>query len=120
MKHYLLKINDLIANKKLDKEHIAVKIGVKRATFYNYLNNSTKMPVDVLLELSNFLELPASYFLGEKVPESNYSNNKLSNSKVNINSSIEEGDNKYLKIEIEYLKKQIKDKEEIINLLKNK
>jgi len=39
---YLEKIIQLIENKKTTKEKIANEIGSSRATFYNYLNCSTK------------------------------------------------------------------------------
>jgi len=114
MDTYIKKINDLISKKKLDKEHLAVQIDVKRATFYNYLNGATKMPVNILINLSNSLGVPVSYFFedGEiknsvSEPEVYYGNNN----NVIENLKLE---NKILKEQIEELKNIIKQKDEMI------
>lgn len=124
MDSYILKINELIKRKKLDKEAIAVDIGVKRATFYNYLNGSTKMPVNILINLSNYLEVSVgSFFEDEKNINSGVANGSQINgnhNKVSIKINQQANEIEKLKEKIKYLENTIKDKEVIIELLKNK
>lgn len=122
-KSFLQIINDLIDEKKLDKEKIAVDLEVTRATFYNYLSGATKMPAEILKKVSNYLDVPVGYFFGEVGPEAakkiNQTNSNLAVGKANRQSVTNNGAELELcRKEIDYLKQQIADKEEIIRLLK--
>lgn len=121
------KIENLRTIKKISQTDFAKKIGMTQ-TGYSQMIKNNDLKVSTLQKIAEILEKPVSYFFDEKEQyTSDYSGNKLiatGNGKnhVEINNSLKEceKENEYLKKEIEHLKNKIIDKEEIINLLKNK
>ena len=113
---YIMRIKDLMKIKKINQRELASLIGKTQTTINNYLVRKTKLDVDTLIDISSALSVSPIVLLKDtdyKTIESNNSNVFESESKYS--TKIET-----LQKENELLKSTIKDKEEIINLLKSK
>jgi len=118
------KIKILLESKKITVKKLAEKIGISEIGLHKMMNNQS-MRIDVIEKIAEFLEVPVSYFFEENpVPcEKTKTHNVIQNGNgINNNMSITLKNNEIdkLKTENEFLKKQVKDKEEIIELLKKK
>ncbi|MBN2664370.1 MAG: helix-turn-helix transcriptional regulator [Bacteroidales bacterium] len=112
----LIKIKHTAEKKSYLLKDLSEKIGMS----YQNLNRcirENKISANDLEKISEVLEVPISYFFEDDIKaltrETSIGNTNINCEKLQIQY------NAALK-EIEYLQKQIKDKEEIINLLKRK
>ena len=51
----IVRLRNLIKGSKLNVGEIATKSGIKRATLYNYLNETTQIPVEALISIFNVI-----------------------------------------------------------------
>jgi len=115
------KIKILLTKNNISIEKLAFSIGITKNTLLNVFKKN-EINTKYLVKISEHFDMPMSYFFDEdcnNVKIENVGNETTGNGNKIGNVSIN-NENEKLKIENEYLKKQIKDKEEIINLLKNK
>ncbi len=122
------KIKKILSDKKLSQEKLANKIGMSKANLYNCFKRNS-IETKNLEKIAEVLEVPVSYFFDEndKAGDINikYAKTKGSGNIVNIADSSVKNDKttediKAIKLEMEVksLKQQLKDKEEIIDNLK--
>ena len=121
MQDILLKIRRLQEGKKITIKEFSKLIGVSSQTIYDYYNGKTSLSIKNLIKIAKAFDIPVSYFF-----EEGDNSKKIIGNGNQVNTGINNSNNKtgadcsiYIQ-EIEYLKQQIKDKQEIINLLKNK
>ncbi len=115
---YLLNINNLLEQKKVNKEKFCYEIGLKKQTFYNYLNKKTKMPVEVLIDIASYFNVSVGYFFGESGANVNGSKNIVGNGNnisVVLDSKQKEIEGKNREIEGKNRELALKDK--IIEML---
>ncbi len=116
----LLILKELVRQKKATHKELADKLDVSDRTVLNYLTEKTKIDVDTIAKFASTLGVSVGYFFDDDCKEkgvsqtSNGNNNKL---KQVVNGNVAELDR--LRTENKLLKEKIKDKEEIINLLKS-
>jgi transcriptional regulator with XRE-family HTH domain len=58
-------INKLLDDKNLNRTKISVDMKLNRTTLYNYLDGKTPMPVEFLMNLCAYLNIPVSNVLNE-------------------------------------------------------
>ncbi len=110
----LLKIKELLTRQKMTVKEFSAQIGKAQRTTENYLAGNSKIDVYTLENIAKVLGVPVGYFFGESSGGVTNGSGILQNgngNKASINN---------LHKEVEYLKQQIIDKNEIINLLKEK
>jgi transcriptional regulator with XRE-family HTH domain len=120
-----LVIKKLVEQKHFTQEEFARKIGKTKQTVNNYFTGRTKIDIDTLDEIAKALGVPVSSFFSEVVPEDgkkiiqagNYNHIGIGNGNSNSNASKEL---ETCRKEVEILKARLKDKEEIIELLKGR
>ncbi len=111
------KIKVLLTKNKISIENLAFSIGITKNTLLNVFKKN-EINTKYLVKISEHFGMPMSYFFEDGDGSYNVANSQNGNG--NKNTQIVNERCNSLAIENEYLKKQIKDKEEIINLLKNK
>lgn len=60
------RLKSLRIKNKLSIEKIAQKLGVCKKTVFNYENNATEIPSDILIKMSNIYNVSTDYILGLK------------------------------------------------------
>jgi len=118
MSSKLQKIKDLLKVKKMTYEELSVEIDKSKPTVVNYFNEKSKIDIDTIEKIAKALNVPVSYFFEETTSAVSNSGNGNNHSTVII------GGEKYnvpvLLEKIKGLESRLKDKEEIITLLKKK
>ena len=104
MVDYLGKIKHLLEIKRIKNEELAAYLNKNRNTITNYLTGRTKIDVDTLIKIAEFLNVPVTYFFTQ--------------SKENLNGEINENADLKLKMELEICKERLKAKEEQVETLK--
>ncbi len=124
-KHIINNLAKLLKNKSITQINLSNGINVSKTTINNWLNYRSKIDAVSLKKISDFLNVPVSYFFDESpAPVDNNQNTNTTISQVtngNGNSPkviIQANEIKSLKREIELLQDQLKEKDEIIRLLK--
>jgi len=125
MKNYMLKISNLLELKKISQLELSQTIGKNKNTVSNYLTGKTKIDIETLEDIAKALNVQASYFFEESAEDSgkkiiqngNHNNTMLGNGNSNTNATKEL---ETCKKELQNLKDRLRDKEEIIELLKSK
>jgi len=110
------KIKKLSENKSFAIKDLAKKIKISEAGLHQMIRKES-MKIDILEKISEALNVPVSYFFNESDGKGNITINNVANGKQN-NVSILNNENENLRKENKLLKDKIKDKEEIIKLLK--
>ncbi|MBN2664806.1 MAG: helix-turn-helix domain-containing protein [Bacteroidales bacterium] len=123
MYNFEKKIKELLLKNELTIENLAYKLGVSPATLHNlFKKNNTN--TDLLKKISDVFEVPvSSFFDEEKNTNSGVANGSQINgnyNKVSIKVNEQANEIEKLNQEVSYLKELLKQKDEIINLLKNK
>ena len=123
-----MKIKGLLKERGLTYEQFGEGIGKTKQTVVNYINKRSKIDTKTIKEIADFFELPVGYFFNEgnaytyrtekhssEEPEANYEtgSENIKREKDLLLKEIE-----YLKRENEILHQLVKDKEDIIKLLK--
>ena len=118
------KIKTLASERKITLKELCLKIDISEQGLHKMVGNNS-IKVSYLEKIAEVLEVPISYFFEEEsVNISNNRNTIIGNKNQNINNNVLADIEKFkaeieaLQKEIDYLKIQIQDKEEIINLLK--
>lgn len=100
---YLNKIKDLVKFHGITLKHLSNSVGISQTALQNIINNNA-ISVQTLEKIALYFRVPVDYFFSNEIKYNDPGANK----------------NEVLEIEIKYLKKKIKDQEEIIKLLKMK
>ena len=107
-----LKINDLIFKQKVKKKDFYAYLGISKQTLEDYLNEKTSMTVATLEKVATYFKVPIGYFLEDGAVNINNGIGLVgSNNSGNITLSQQQR-------EVEMLRQQLQDKNEIIALLK--
>lgn len=69
IENVLNRIKTCRKNKGFSHEYMAYKLNISQATYTNIETQTSKLSVQRLIEISDILEQPASYFLGEQIKE---------------------------------------------------
>ncbi|MDR1554199.1 MAG: helix-turn-helix transcriptional regulator [Prevotellaceae bacterium] len=112
-----MKINKLIFERKVKKKDFYTYLGISKQTLEDYLNEKTSMTVSTLKKVAEYFNVPVSYFFDD---ENKSQNNTGVGHIVSGFGSSAQGDITLSQFqqEVDMLKERIKDKEEIIILLK--
>jgi len=119
-------IQQLLKNTRITQAELADNISTTRATVNAWLSKRTKMDAVKIKLISDFFNMPMEYFFQTEEERNNKSEQlkadtiqqaKGNNNSQNINNS-ESKRIQSLVLENKMLKAQLKDKEEIIRLLK--
>jgi len=118
-------IKKLVEQKHFTQEEFAKMIGKTKQTINNYFTGRTKIDIETLEDIAKALNVPSSYFFDESQEDSskkiiqngNHNNTMVGNGNSNDNATKEL---ETCKKELQNLKDRLRDKEEIIELLKSK
>ena len=119
MKHIGFEVGKILIERKIQNKFFAEQLSMSDINLSNIISNES---IDALLleKIAKLLKISISFFFDDDycsiIQNGNAKRDIVLIGKGNI--SINESEK--LKIENKFLKRQIKDKEEIINLLKNK
>jgi len=119
------KIKFLANEKKITLKQICANVEITEQGLQRmFLNNSMK--IETMEKIAKVLQVPASYFFEDDNKEVSKKINAGDNNVISIgnknnnNSNAETKDLAVCRKEVEYLKQQVKDKEDIIQLMRNK
>jgi transcriptional regulator with XRE-family HTH domain len=120
------KIKNVLKSKKISQEELANLINMSKTNINQILKGRTDTKISTLIKIAESLNVPVSYFFDESPApvENSHNNTNTTISQVtngNGNSPkviIQANEIKSLKREIELLQDQLKEKDEIIRLLK--
>jgi transcriptional regulator with XRE-family HTH domain len=123
-----LKIKGLLKERGLTYEQFGEGIGKTKQTVVNYINKRTKIDTKTIKEIADFFEVPVGYFFNdgnEYTYRAGKTYSRESETNYETGSEKNEPEKDLLLKEIEYLKREneilhqlVKDKEDIIKLLK--
>ena len=118
------RLNELITYKAISKSEIARVGKISEKLIFNYIKGTTTPKVTFVENiLAQYPDINARWFITGEKP---MLNSKAYKESVDNYQNVKEAAEKYnskietLEIEIKYLKDQVKNLEEIIDLLKNK
>ena len=120
--NYILKIKELLEQKRIPLGRFAQLIGKNRNTVTNYLSGKTKIDVDTLIKIASVLGVPVSYFFGEggSVVQANGGIAGINHGHIDIRISEQQREIERLRSELEACREVVRAKEEVIRLLKEK
>ena len=110
------KLQDLMALRKINQRDLADMIEMSQTAISQAMNRGD-FKASTLEKIAKALNVPVSYFFDESADEKKIIQNGNNNIVGGHNSVSEDAKLKMCEKEIEYLKKQIEDKEKIIELL---
>ncbi len=126
-------IRELLKKKGLTQKDLSKGISVSKTTINNWINERSKIDAVTLKLIANYFNVPIGYFFEEESGTSPNNRGNINNNGVilakngNVEINIAQEEIRHLKKEIEScralvkeLRQRINDKEEVINLLKNK
>ena len=117
------KISELIDKRQVSKKNLYNYVGITKAQLDNYIKGVNIPRVDKLESIANFFKLPISYFFDQETdsPEINIGHHVNGNgNKVSGDITLSECQNELekLKLLLKEKEERIKDKDDIINFLK--
>lgn len=135
MKNYnnliINRINEILKQKNITQKVLGNGIDVSKTTVNNWLNKRSKIDAVTIKLIADFLQVPVSYFFDEDCNGGNQINGNGimngSNNKINVLSDKAVEKIKHLEEKLdlkenhlEEMRQRIIDKEEMIEMLKNK
>ena len=110
----LLKINQLIFEKKIKKIELYTYLGIAKNTLNVYLSGEKSMTIDMLEKIAAFFKVPIGYFFDEKehaITKIKGNKNQVGNGNIIIENQANE---------IKHLKNLLSEKERTIQILMKK
>jgi transcriptional regulator with XRE-family HTH domain len=127
MRHYLKIISNLLTKKNIEKQDFAKLIKKTPQTVSNYFSERSVIDIETFLKIAAVLETPMSSFFESQEKQfgdsinSNNAKIKSPTSLINSNNTeITNYDSEKLLTRVESLEREMKLKDEIIELLKEK